>query len=241
MSRMPGVTSIGASSSRAVAAISVEIAVDEASVRDARDRPEVGEAQLQRDRARFEPGVPQPRRDAVGRGARSHGRARRARARRSRTSPRSRSTSLRARASPAGRRCCARAARGACRALRRARPRAPTPAARRRRPPCCTPSASSRCSVAGPTPHSRPIGSGCRNASSVPGATTMQAVGLREVARDLGQELRRRHADRRDEARLLEDPDARVAARSSGRRRAGGAHPRRRGTPRRATAARRAA
>jgi len=50
-----------------------------------------------------------------------------------------------------------------------------------------------------------PTGSGCRNASSVPGSITSRPSGLRQVARDLGQHLRGGHTDRGGERQLLTD------------------------------------
>ena len=80
------------------------------------------------------------------------------------------------------------------------RPRRSDSAARS--PTVRTPSAASRRRVAGPTPQRRSTGSGWRNSSSVPGATTSDTVGLGEIAGELGEQLRGRDADRRREPGL---------------------------------------
>ena len=155
---------------------------------------EVGEADLQRDRARVEPGVPQPRARRDRPAARARVRMRRGAEVDRRTSPRRRSTWRPVRGRPrAGRRC----ARGCS-----ARPRRRAERAHERRfgergdlADVRTPMRSSA-RVAGPTPQSRDTGSGARNSRSVPGCDDQHAVGLREIARELGQELRGRDADR---------------------------------------------
>ena len=60
----------------------------------------------------------------------------------------------------------------------------------------------SRASATGPTPQSRPTGSGSRNARTSSGDTSQQAVGLRDVARDLRDHLHRRDPDRDGEPGL---------------------------------------
>ena len=93
----------------------------------------------------------------------------------------------------------------------------------------------------GPTPQRRWTGSGCRNAELAAGLDHEQAVGLGEVARELREQLRRGHAHRRDEtglrAHLGPDGRAHLRSRTVGPR----PRPRRRGTPRRARWAPRAA
>ncbi len=56
--------------------------------------------------------------------------------------------------------------------------------------------------VRSPTPHSRPIGSGARNAASSPGLDDDETVGLAQVRGDLGHEPGRRHADRGGQPQL---------------------------------------
>ena len=68
-----------------------------------------------------------------------------------------------------------------------------------------------------------------------------QAVGLRHAARDLGEELRPRDADRDRQADLLAAPRAAAARRSRSACRRSARARERRGTPRRSTAPRRAA
>ena len=65
-----------------------------------------------------------------------------------------------------------------------------------------TPYSASTTRVCSPTPHSRRIGSGARNAASSPGGTIDEPVGLAQVGGHLGDELGRRHPDARREADL---------------------------------------
>ena len=59
--------------------------------------------------------------------------------------------------------------------------------------------------VFSPTPHSRPIGSGARNAASSPGGTTTSPSGLRRSDAILATSLVRRDADRRGQPDLVAD------------------------------------
>ena len=80
-------------------------------------------------------------------------------------------------------------------------------------PTVASPSSWSFRAVTGPTPQSRSTGSGCRNASSPSGGTTSSPSGFATRARDLGEELRPRHADRDRQP----DPLAHLAAAASPR------------------------
>ena len=92
----------------------------------------------------------------------------------------------------------------AARRRARASRRAPRSSSRATSPTVMIPRARSFSAVTGPTPHSRSTGSGCRKPSSASGRHDQQAVGLRDAARDLREELRPRDADRDRQPDLLE-------------------------------------
>ena len=119
--------------------------------------------------------------------------------------------------------------------------RAPARRSRRRRRSCAGPCVRAWSASPGPTPHSRDTGSGARNAALGAGLDDEHAVGLGEIARELGEELRRRDADREAQPGLVEHAPADRRRDLARARRACGARRRRRRTPRRSTAARRAA
>ena len=68
-----------------------------------------------------------------------------------------------------------------------------------------TPTAASFRSAFAPTPQIRDTGSGSRNSRTSPGRTTTNPFGFPEVARDLRDELRGRHPDRRGQSQFLAD------------------------------------
>ena len=167
-------------------------------------------------------------------------------ARLSRDRPRARCDPIERRRRPtvhrAGGRGCARARAGGGptpgRASRPARPRR-RPATS---PTVMIPRSWSLPAVTGPTPHSRSTGSGWRNVPARVGRHHQQTVGLGDPARHLGEELGARHADR---DRQTDPRRARRAAAASAISVGVPETPpqtrRRRGTPRRSTAPRRAA
>ena len=98
-----------------------------------------------------------------------------------------------------------------------------------------------RCSVSSvlsPTPHSAPTGSGWSEADHLVARHDQHAVGLGQARGELGDELGGRHADRAGEPCSSCDPCRAMAGRWRRACRAGGPRRRRRGTPRRGTAAR---
>ena len=223
-SRTPSPRSTARRSSTATAAISPASVGRLGQRARARDRAEVGVAHLELHRAR--------RPDWLGAGAR---RPRRPCGTRSCSSTVAvvdvarerllvtRSTSARGPGRRHGRRGSTRARAGGC--------RAPGPARRERldsgiaasSPTVRTPSPSSRRRVAGPTPQSRPTGERVEDVELGAGLDDEQPVRLGEVARELGQQLRGRDPDRRDQPGLGADPAAQLRPRSPGPCRAAGA------------------
>ena len=101
-------------------------------------------------------------------------------------------------------------------------------------PTVAIPRARSFSEVAGPTPHSRSTGSGCRNASSPPCGTTSSPSGFAIPLATLARNFVRGDPDRDRQPDLVAHPAPQPLG-DLGRRPASRRIPRRRGTPRRST------